>query len=124
MAWATGGVIVLVCMAVSDILPRWRPGVLAALLVGQAPLAALLTRRTLTQSPATNWSPVDLLTAFLVPWSGPIFWHRASKRAQENPELLVAHAAEWDSQRDRVLWICIAALLAASVLLVIRSGLR
>jgi hypothetical protein len=123
VTWASGFTLVLGCMALMDALPWCCPVVLLVMIGGQTPLAAMVTKGKIRVSFPVNLTWVDILTAFLVPWVGPIFWYYQWKRAQENPTLLNTRA-QWVLQRSRTISICLATFSTAAALFWIKLLLQ
>jgi hypothetical protein len=113
--------VLFLCLAASEAVPKWRPVVWVLFASGQAPLAAIVTKRRLRITFPVDWAWVDVLTVFVVPWFGAALWYHEWKKVQENPTLCRTHAQRWASQSTGVRWVCILVLATCVALLLIRT---
>ena len=123
LVWICGAVLVVLCMAFSEVLPRWCTVFWVLLFGGQVPLAAIVTKGKINSISHIGFGWIDVLTVFLVPWAGPVFWYHEWKRVQKDPSVLEANVIGWKVSKRYVFRICLFAFLLTAVLILIRGYL-
>ena len=102
----------VLCLAILEALPKWRPVVCAVLAGGHALLAvSVIARGKLPITLPIDGAWIDVLTVFAVPWIGPAVWYYEWKKIQNKPDAMHLGADEWAAQGRHI--VCISCLVLA-----------
>lgn len=118
--WICGLLVAMICLALSELLPKLGSVFVILLVSGQVPLAAFVTRGRMRITAHLGLSWIDILTTFLVPWLGPLFWYYEWRRIQKNPSIADANIAEWNFKKRRVFLFLLFTSFLSAILIWIR----